>query len=91
MVVGYLRENAAEERCDAARECVDNSALLTDIENTHPKGEYTCETEGNLKTILGRGEGGVENLGEDFTLPKKEKLHAAHDDCEKNKSNPNII
>jgi hypothetical protein len=24
-------------------------------------------------------------------LPKKEKLHAAHDDCEKNKSYPNII
>jgi hypothetical protein len=24
-------------------------------------------------------------------LPKKEKLHAAHDDCEKNKSYPNVI
>jgi hypothetical protein len=24
-------------------------------------------------------------------LPKKEKLHAAHDDCEKNKSYPNVV
>ena len=91
VVVGYLGEDAAEERCDPTRERVDYATLLSDIENSHPEGEHTSKSDGDFKTILGRGEGGVENLGEDFTLPKKEKLHAAHDDCEKNKSYPNVI
>ena len=91
VVVGYLGEDAAKERCNATREGVGYATLLSDIENTHPEGEHTSKSDGDFKTILGRGEGGVENLGEDFTLPKKEKLHAAHDDCEKNKSYPNIV
>ena len=81
VIVRYLGENATKERCNTAREGVDYSALLTDVENTHPEGEYAGKTEGNLKTILGRGEGGVENFGENIGLPKGKKLYAAHDDC----------
>ena len=74
MTVRNLGENAAEERCNTTREGVDDSALLTDVENTHPEGEYAGKTERNLKTILGRGEGGVENFGENIGLPKGKKL-----------------
>ena len=91
VVVWHFGENTAEEWCNTTREGVDYATLLSDIKNTHPEGEHTSKSDGDFKTILGRGEGGVENLGEDFTLPKKEKLHAAHDDCEKNKSYPNVI
>ena len=40
VVVGYLGEDSSEERCDAAREGVDYSALLADVEDSHPEGEY---------------------------------------------------
>ena len=91
VVVWNIWENTAKKRSDAARECVDNSALLPDIENTHPKSKYTSKPDGNLKTILGGDKSRIENLREDFALSKKEELHAAHDCCEKNKSYPNII
>ena len=91
VIVRNLGENATEERCDTTREGVDNSTLLTDIENTHPEGEHARKSERNLKTILGRSEGGIENLGENIGLPKGKKLYAAHDDCQQNKSYPNIV
>ena len=91
VVVWYLGEDAAEERCNAMREGVDDATLLSDIENTHPEGEHTSKSDGDFKTILGRGEGGVEDLGEDVGLPESKKLYTAHDDCEQNKSYPNIV
>ena len=91
VVVGYLGENAAEERCDTTREGVDYATLLSDIKNTHPEGEHTSKSDGDFKTILGRGESGVEYLGEDIRLPKGKKLYAAHDDREENKPYPNVV
>ena len=40
-----LGEDAAEEGCYTARKGVDDSSLLPDIENTHPKCEYACESK----------------------------------------------
>ena len=40
VVVWYLGEDSSEERCDAPREGVDYSALLADVEDSHPEGEY---------------------------------------------------
>ena len=80
MSVGYFREDASEERCNAAREGVDHSALLPDVKNTHPKCENACEPDRNLKTIFGSCEGGVEDFRKDVGLSKGKKLYAAHDD-----------
>jgi hypothetical protein len=65
--------------------------LLTDIENTHPQGKDTRQTDGDLESVFSRCEGGIEDFGEDLTLSERKKLYAAHNDREKNKSYPNII
>jgi hypothetical protein len=64
---------------------------LAYIENTHPEGEYAGESERNLKTIFGRGKGGIEDFRENIDMPKGKKLYAAHNDCEQNKSYPNVV
>ena len=91
MSVGYFREDASEERCNAAREGVDHSSLLPDVENAHPQCENASKSDRNFKSVLCRSKCGVEDFGENIALSKAKKLNATHYDCKQNKSYPNKI
>ena len=80
-----------KQRAKYAREKGDDSALLANAHDAHPKCQHTGQPEGNLECRLGRGKGGVDDVGEYLRVTKEYQPYCGNNKSQHKESNPDVV
>ena len=91
MILRNIGKETCKERTQKARQHIDNSTLLANLHNAHPKGEHSRQSQRNLKSLLRRFKSRVHDIGKYFHIAEENKSHNGNHKSNEKKCDPDII
>ena len=91
MILRDLRKQLGEHRTQQTGQLIYQTAVLAYLQDTHPQGQRTRQTQRHLEGRVGHLERGVHHLGQGFIVLQEHQLDDADYDAYRKQRYPDII